>query len=186
MNNGAESYRRFLDGDDNGFVEIVRDYKDGLIFYLNSFTNNIYTAEDLAEDTFVKLGIKKPKYTGKASFKTWLYTIGRNVAVAYIRRNSRSREISINDCSELISDEETLEKSYLREERKILLHKAIRKLKPEYRQVLWLIYFDDFSTKEAAKIMKKSVHSIETLAYRARLSLKSELEKEGFVYENLS
>ena len=50
MDNGASSYRRFLDGDENGIVEIIRDYKDGLIFYLNEFTQNIYVAEELAEE----------------------------------------------------------------------------------------------------------------------------------------
>lgn len=69
--NGASSYRRFRDdGDESGLVEIIRDYKDGLIFYLNSFVGNIYTAEELAEDTFVLLGTKKPKDKGKGSFKT--------------------------------------------------------------------------------------------------------------------
>ena len=61
----------------------------------------------------------------------------------------------------------------------------MRKLKPEYRQVLWLIYFEEFSTKEAAAVMKKSVHNTETLAYRARMSLRKQLEMEGFDYENL-
>ena len=76
MDNGASSYRRFLDGDDNGFVEIVRDYKDGLILFLDSFVSNLSIAEDLAEDTFVKLGINKPHFSGKSSFKTWLYAVG--------------------------------------------------------------------------------------------------------------
>ena len=58
MDNGASSYRRFLDGDNNGFVEIVRIYNDGLVLYLNSFVNNISVADELAEETFVKLGIK--------------------------------------------------------------------------------------------------------------------------------
>ena len=58
MDNGASSYRRFLDGDENGFVEIVRDYKDGLILYLDSLVRNISAAEELAEDT-LKLKDKK-------------------------------------------------------------------------------------------------------------------------------
>ena len=49
MDNGASSYRRFLEGDDNGIVEIIRDYKDGLILFLNQYVNNIYVAEELAE-----------------------------------------------------------------------------------------------------------------------------------------
>ena len=54
MDNGASSYRRFLEGDDDGIVEIIRDYKDGLILFLNRYVNNIHIAEELAEDTFFK------------------------------------------------------------------------------------------------------------------------------------
>lgn len=186
MDNGVSSYRRFRDeGDKSGLVEIIRDYKDGLIFYLNGFVGNIHTAEDLAEDTFVLIGTKKPKDKGKGSFKTWLYTIGRNVAIDYLRRNSQNAEISIDNCAELISEEENLELSYIREEQKIIVHRSLRKLKPEYQQILWLVYFEELSNKEAAIVMKKSVHNIETLVYRARKALKSQLEMEGFIYEEL-
>jgi len=57
MDNGASSYRRFRDnGDQNALVEIIRDYKDGLILYLTSIVGNVQTAEELAEDTFVLIG----------------------------------------------------------------------------------------------------------------------------------
>ena len=65
------------------------------------------------------------------------------------------------------------------------MHKLLKKLKPEYRQVLWLVYFENFSNKDVAAVMRKSVHNIETLVYRARKALKSQLEMEGFVYEEL-
>ncbi|MBR6242120.1 MAG: sigma-70 family RNA polymerase sigma factor [Ruminococcus sp.] len=65
------------------------------------------------------------------------------------------------------------------------VHKAMRKLSPDYQQVLWLTYFEDMSNKEAAAVMKKSVRSIESLLYRARKSLRSQLEMEGFDYEKL-
>lgn len=186
MENGASSYRRFYDdGDESGLVEIIKCYKDGLILYLNSLVGNIHTAEELAEDTFVLLGIKKPKDKGKSSFKTWLYTIGRNVAIDYLRRNSKQTNISINDYPELVSEEENLELAYVKEERKSTVYRALWKLKPEYRQVLWLVYFENFSNKQTAAVMKKNVHSIETLIYRARKALKSQLELEGFVYEEL-
>ena len=156
MDNGASSYRRFReDGDESGLVEIIRDYKDGLILYLNSFVGNIHTAEELAEDTFVLIGIKKPKDKAKSSFKTWLYTIGRNVAIDYLRRSSKHANISIDDCPELFSEEQNLEKAYIKEERKITLHHSLEKLKSEYRQVLWLVYFEEFSTKQVAAVMKK-------------------------------
>ncbi|MBQ8574956.1 MAG: RNA polymerase sigma factor [Clostridia bacterium] len=185
MDNGASSYRRFLAGDESGFVEIIRDYKDGLIFYINGFVCNLHTAEELTEDTFVKIITKKPRFSGKSSFKTWLYAIGRNVALDYLKQKSRKKEVPIDEIFDLTDDEKELEHSFLREERKITVHRTMCRLKPEYRQVLWLVYFEDFSLKEASVVMKKKVHNIETLVSRARQSLKAELEKEGFHYEDL-
>ena len=185
MDNGAENYRRFLQGDDEAFVEIIRDYKDGLILYLNGFVNNILTAEELTEDVFFKLVTRKPRFKEKSSFKTWLYAIGRNTAVDYLRRNKKKKEVSAEEIKETEDERLSLEQSYIKQERLLLIHRAMEKLKPEYRQVLWLVYFEDFSQKETAGIMKKSVHSIETLVYRARLALKAELEKGGFIYEDI-
>ena len=85
MDNGACSYRRFLDGDDKGLVELVGEYKDGLILFLNGYVNNISVAEELTEETFFRLITKKPRYSGKSTFKSWLYAIGRNTAIDYIR-----------------------------------------------------------------------------------------------------
>ena len=186
MDNGASSYRRFRDhGDENGLIEIIKEYRDGLILYLNSFVNNLHTAEELAEDVFVLLGTKKPKDNGKGSFKTWLYTIGRNRTLNYLKYVKLHPAVSIEECPEIADETRSLEQCYIQDERKYLLHQTMRKLKAEYRQILWLIYFENLSQKEAAIVMKKTVHNIETLVYRARKSLKSQLEMEGFTYEEL-
>lgn len=185
MDNGAVCYRRFLDGDDGAFVELIRDYKDGLILYLCGITGNVHLAEDLTEDTFVKIITRKPKFSEKSTFKTWLYAIARNVAFDYLRKNKGTRQVSIEELHALQSDEDSLERAYIKEEERIELHKAMEALIPDYRQVLWLTYFEEFSAKEVSCIMQKSVHSVETLLYRARRSLKAELEREGFVYEGL-
>ncbi len=95
MDNGASSYRRFLDGDDEGLAEIIKIYNAGLTLYLNSFVNNLSVADELSEDTFVKIGVKKPHFSGKSSFKTWLFAIGRNIAVDYIRKTSNTTTIII-------------------------------------------------------------------------------------------
>ncbi len=185
MDKGADSYLKYLRGDDSGLAEIIREYKDGLILYLNSFVCNICTAEELTEDTFVKLGIKKPLYNSKkASFKTWLYTMARNTVLDYLRHSARKAEMPIDECCDF-SDEESLEHAYIRKEHRIAVRRTLRRVSPQYRQIIWLIYFENFSISEAAAIMKKSRHSTETLVYRARLSLKTELEKEGFEYEDL-
>lgn len=184
MDSGAENYRRFLEGDDGGMEEIIRDYKDGLILYLNGLVGNIHIAEELMEDTFFKLVTKKPRFSGKSLFKTWLYAIGRNAAIDEIRHSSRFVCSSIEECCNM-ADEESIEREYLREEQKIRLHKAIGKLNPDYRQVLYLSFFEEFKNEETAKIMHKSKRQIENLLYRAKQSLRSILEKEGVEYEIL-
>ncbi|SEK29423.1 hypothetical protein SAMN02910353_00389 [Ruminococcus sp. YRD2003] len=57
MDNGASSYRRFLAGDREGLAEIVREYSDGLILYINSFVKNICVSEELMEDVFVEIAM---------------------------------------------------------------------------------------------------------------------------------
>lgn len=184
MDNG-QNYRRFLDGDDNGMVEIIRDYKDGLILYLNGYVGNIVLAEELTEDTFFKLVTKKPKFSGKSSFKTWLYAIAANEAKDYLRHSKKHRHAPIENAENSLSEQESLERSYIKEQNKRSLHKALKKLNPEYCQVLWLVYFEDFSNAEAASVMKKSRRQIENLIYRAKKALRTELKKEGFTYEDL-
>jgi RNA polymerase sigma-70 factor (ECF subfamily) len=184
MEEPADSYRRFLRGDINALSEIVGAYREGLILYLNTFVRDVYLAEDLTEETFVKLLLKKPRLKDSGAFKTWLYTIGANLARDYLR-SVKHPEDPLED-HPYLTDKEALEHSYIRQENKRMVHKALEKLKPEYRQVLWLAYFEGFSYKEIAHILHKTTHNIETIAYRARQALKTILIMEGFDYENLS
>jgi len=177
-------YQDFIVGNQEVLTGIIRDYSDGLILFLNGIVQNLTIAEELAEDVFVKLVIKKPHFSSDSSFKTWLYAIGRNTAISYLRRKKHIH-IPLENCPELTDDETNLERQYIQKEQKIHLHCAMKKLKTEYRQVLWLVYFEGFSQKETARILGKSVHNVETLAYRARQALKAKLLEEGFEYENL-
>ena len=184
MDNGASSYRRFLNGDDNGLAEIIRQYNTGLTLYINSFVGNISVADELSEEVFVKIGVKRPRFSEKSTFKTWLYAIGRNVASDHLRKASKTESVPLDACFSL-AGEQFPETDVLKNEENTQLYQAMQKLKSDYRQVLWLSYFEDFSNKEIASVMKKSAHSIETLTYRARNALREELRKEGFVYENI-
>ncbi len=185
MDNGASSYRRFLDGNDDGLAELVRDYKDGLILYLNSFVNDIYMAEELMEETFFKIITRRPRFRAKYSFKTWLYTIARNVALDYLRRSSIISTMPVDEAEDKLKDECNLEQSYIVEERKIAVHRGLKRLNPDYRQILWLMYFEELNCAEAGAVMKKNSRQIKNLVYRAKKALKEELDKEGFVYEEL-
>lgn len=176
MNNGEGSYRRFLSGDKEALIEIIRDYKDGLIIYINSIVNNIQIAEDITEDTFVKLYTDRPSFRGASSFKTWLYSIGRFTAIDYLRKNSGKTIVSYDEMF-MIPDEVNIEQKVVNDEEKFKLFSSIKRLKPEYGQVIYLMYFENFSRAETAKIMKKTQKQISDLLYRAKNALKSEFEK---------
>lgn len=183
MDNGSEYYRRLVTGDKDALAPIVREYKDGLMLYLYRFTNDINTAEELTEDTFFRLYTKRPVYSGKSSFKTWLYSIGRNIAVDYLRKHPFLR-ISLDECHNIKSSTD-IEAAYENAELSSELAKAMQTLKAEYRQVLHLVYIEEFSIEETCKIMKKSNKQIGNLLYRAKKSLRSKLGKEVIPDEKL-
>lgn len=181
MDSEAESYRRFLDGDDSGLKEIIDGCYDGLVLYLNTYVRDLSSAEELAEDTFVKLATKKPGFSGRSSFKTWLYAVGRNIALDYLRRRSKQRTVPADSLSAELSADAQIEQDYLKEEQKIALHRAMNSLKTEYRQVLWLAYFEDMSMSESARVMGRIAVSAEHLLRRAKQALRAQLEKEDIV-----
>ena len=183
MDSGAEAYARFLAGERDALGVLIAQYREGLILYLSSIVGNLWTAEELAEDTFVRLATRRPRDRGKSSFKTWLYTIGRNLAIDWLRKNRSALSVPLEDAEQYAADTESIEQSYLRRERDRTLHSAMQQLKAEYRQVLWLVYFDGLPLRDAAAVMHKSVHSTEMLVSRARNALRTILEKEGFDYE---
>lgn len=180
---GSKDYLRYLEGDDEGIADIVRAYKDGLIFFINGYVKNIHIAEEITEDVFFCLMVKKPLYTPKCSFKTWLYTIGRNMAVDQIRKISKKKEISEAEKQSLISDEISLADKVIKNEDKIALYNALSKLPNQYEQALKLTFFQGFTNEQAGQIMHKTKRQIEMLVYRGKQALKKQLLKDGFNYE---
>ena len=184
LDNGADNYKRFLKGDIDAIGEIIQEYRAGLEYFLITIVNNEDAAEEITQDTFCYLFIKKPKFKEKSSFKTWLYTIGKNRAYRYLKK--AQKYISLDENSEsFISDERMLlEEKYFSDTEKLNILDVIGKLKKEYKEILWLTYFENLSNKECAEILGKKVHNIESLLYRARLALKKILQEEGYTDEN--
>ena len=85
MDNGASSYRRFLDGDENAFGELMKELFHGLVFFINGFVHDPHAAEDIAIDVFSDLVVHKHRYNFKVSLKTYLYMLGRSRALDYLR-----------------------------------------------------------------------------------------------------
>lgn len=106
------------------------------------------------------------------------------MALNRLKKLSRHKECSTEGL-EISSEEELLEQRCLKNERNACLYRAMAQLKPEYREVLHLLFFEGMKNAEAAKVMKKNTRQIENLAYRAKRSLRSRLEKEDFDVEGL-
>ena len=183
MDKGAEYYAAYLSGDGSGLEKIVGSYKDGLILFLNGYVRDIYLAEDLCEDTFFRLMVKRPHYDGSTSFKTWLYGIGKRLAFNFIKRN---KVIKFSNEEEAVrqADEYSLEESYVKTERHAALHECIKLLPEDERALIWLTYFEDVSVKDAAKLLGKSENSISAKLYRIRKKLEKMLTERGYGNEN--
>lgn len=180
MDNGAISYRRYLEGDESGFDEVLALYQDRLIFFIHRFVRNITVAEDLAEDAFVELLVHKRRYNGRVQLKTYLFTIGRNKALNYLKRASTRKDTALPDMEQWATDTLLLEERLLQEERKREVNVALTQINEDYRAVLHLVYMEDMTYEEAGKVLGKNRKQIENLAYRARQSLKAVLDKGGF------
>ena len=173
-------YKRFVAGDKEAFAKIVDEFREGLIYFINRYVNNMDVAEDLSEDVFVELLINPKRYNFTTSLKTYLFTIGRNKAVDYIRKNRRIAG-ALDEGSAGVSD--SFEEKYCKKEIEAAMHRIIKGLHSDYRTVLHLLYFEDMTYEEAGRVMKKSKKQIANLSYRAKQTLKAALEKEGYEYE---
>lgn len=179
----SELYLQYLAGDEAALGELIRLYKDGLIFYLDSFLHDIHTAEDLTEETFIKIAIRRPRYVPRGQFQAWLYKIARNLAISHLRKVSRVKALPLETVGELPDDALSLEQSYLLQERRIAVRRALRKINPDYAQVLYLTYFAGFDNGQVAAIMKKRKRQVENMLYQAKKVLKAVLSKEECFYE---
>ena len=179
---GASSYHRYLQGDDSALEELVREYGDVLVRFAYCFLNDYYSAEDVMEDTFATLIVKRKKFSERAKFKTYLFKIARNKCIDILRTRRKTVELEDN-LSDLLSD--SPESAAMLTDRNKMLYKSILKLTEAYRQVLILVYFEEFSIEETGKILHKNRKQIYNLLSRARASLKEILIKEGINSENI-
>lgn len=181
MDNGASSYRRFLDGDQSGFDELINAYRDSLIYFINGFLNNLDESEDVAEEAFMELIVHPHRYSFRSSFKTYLFSVARNKAVDRVRKEKKISPAQIDDME--LEDLERIEKQIFKDENAVMLHKAMAKINPEYASLLRLLYFEEMTSEQAGKILKKNKRQIANLTYRAKNSLRRAMEEEGFSYE---
>ena len=185
MDSGESAYRRYLDGDESGFDELIHMYHDSVIYFIHRYVKNFEAAEDLAADTFMDLIVHKKRYSFKSSFKTYLFSIAKNKAVDYIRHEKRlllfSTESMPTEYEPALIDYDSVERSVITTDEMERLKNVIGSLHPDYATFLHLSVFEGLDNDEIAKIMKKSKKQVVNIAYRARQALEDLLGKENTI-----
>ncbi|MBQ7341382.1 MAG: sigma-70 family RNA polymerase sigma factor [Oscillospiraceae bacterium] len=178
MDNGASSYRRFLDGDESAFASIMEELFRGLVFFIDGFVRDTYAAEDIAIEVFSDLVVHKHRYNFKVSLKTYLYMVGRSRALDYIKHRKVIDFVELSEAHAL-ADSAALEEIVLADDRKRQVNAAIAKLPEDMRVAVHLVYFEQMSYEEAAKVMKKNRKQVDNLLYRAKKELRIILGEDG-------
>ena len=179
MDNGASSYRRFLDGDESAFGELMKELFRGLVFFIDGFVHDTHAAEDIAIDTFADLVVHRHRYNFKVSLKTYLYMVGRSRALDYLKHRKVIDFVELSEAQGVTDEAAALERLVLADARKRLIHGAVAKLPENMRVAVHLVYFDEMTYEEAAKVMKKSRKQVDNLLYRAKKELRAILGEDG-------
>ena len=179
MDNGARSYRRFLDGDESAFECIMKELFRGLVFFIDGFVHDTHAAEDIAIDTFSDLVVHRHRYNFKVSLKTYLYMVGRSRALDYIKHRRCFDFVELSEAHTVADETAALEEMVLTDDRKRQVNAAIARLPEDMRVVVHLIYFEEMTYEEAAKVMKKNRKQVDNLLYRAKKELRIILGKDG-------
>lgn len=160
-------------------------HKDNLIYFISRYTGgDVYIAEDIAQDVFAYIYVNKEKYDLKYAFKTFIYTLGKNKAIDYVRKQSKMKLIPFDKDYEILeSEEDSLEDIIIKNEEEKILIDSIKKLKPDYEKAIYLADFEELSYKEISEILGKNLGQTKVLIHRARKALRVILETGVDKYE---
>ena len=169
-------YRQYLNGDDAGLDALMKKYGDPLTLYIDGYLHDVHEAEELMLDVFAYLFTKKPRIRD-GSFKAYLYKAARHMA---LRRKSRRKPLfSLEELADEPDGPLLVEEVIRTAERDRILHFCMAEINPDYREALYLTYFEDMSYAQAAEVTGKTVKQITNMVYRGKESLRRLLEREG-------
>ena len=176
-----ELIARFQDGDEQAYTELVNRYRDKLMTFVYRFVNDMEQAEDIIQDTMLKLYTHKHYYRNIAKFSTWIYTIAGNLAKTELRKRKNRKVTNISQMGPEDRDyelpsvapetDEVVQSEYI--EKKI--QAAIQNLPLHFRTVTILRDIQELSYEEISKIVEVPLGTVKSRINRARLQLQKEL-----------
>jgi RNA polymerase sigma-70 factor (ECF subfamily) len=171
-----ELVEKVQSGDILAFEKLLFRYEKQIFFYILKFINQKENAQDITQETFIKVYRSLKTFDPEYKFKTWLYTIATNTAYDWLRKAKNNQEIFIIDDPD--NNFETIDdrSSYKEIEAKELLEKPMQNLKPAYKSALLLYYYDGMKYEEIAQILGVPLNTVKTYLLRAKAQLKKEIK----------
>jgi RNA polymerase sigma-70 factor, ECF subfamily len=171
----AEAAEQAFHMDEQTFRLFYEKTARSLGSYLARLCGDATLAEDLAQESYYRFLRADLKSSDEAYQKNYLYRIGTNLARDHWRRRPRSEQVDIEATEELRADDHTAEQTQQRSD----LERALQKLKPREREILWLAYVEGSSHKEIAEVVGLRAGSIRLLLFRARRKMADLIRRGG-------
>lgn len=176
--NDQKNLDKIINGDTRIFETLVNQYKNMVFTLALQLIKNKEEAEEVAQDTFIKVYKNLHKFKGESKFSSWLYRITYNTCLDNLRKNKKNNEtydlddITINKIKTIDNALDELE----RQEKKEMIKKCLSKLKEEEQVLLTLYYYEELSLQEIASVLNKKYDQIRVNLHRSRIKLAKILE----------
>ena len=171
---------KVLQGETNAFAMLVNRYKDMIYTLALKMIKNREEAEEVAQDTFIKIFNSLSKFKGDSKFSTWIYKIAYNTCLDRLKKNKKEEQnISIDEfSSHLIKTMDNALSALEDKERKQTIQNCLNLLPSEENFLLTLFYFEDQNLEEIGKIMSINANNVKVKLFRSRQKLAVILKKQ--------
>lgn len=173
-----------LKGDRLAFAELVELYQEKLFHMAYRMLNNKQEAEDIVQETFLRVYNNLHRYDDTQKFSTWIYRIATNLCIDQLRKRKQVYSLDaestdyegLDGYSMIPSDNRTPESELIISETQSIIHQAIDQLPPKYKSVMVLRYIQELSLQEVGDILEMPVTTVKTRVHRGREYLRKKLE----------
>tara|TARA_B100000508_G_C11409604_1_gene252579 strand:+ start:159 stop:740 length:582 start_codon:yes stop_codon:yes gene_type:complete len=177
-----ELMKRFQNGDENAYIELVNRYRDKILNFIFNYVRDFEISEDITQDTMIKLYQKKHYYKEIAKLSTWLYTIAKNLANTELRRRKIRKTIILSHISkddkpyDIPSDQPGTHQEIESEITSKIIRNAIDQLTDKFKTVIILRDIQELSYEDISSIVGVPIGTIKSRINRARLQLQADLK----------
>lgn len=161
------------------FDEIARQNIDAIYRIAYIYVKDEQLAEDIVQDVFLKAFEHQEKFRGEADYKTYLVRMTINRSHDILRSWSYRNFVLTNTFTSLFQSGKSAEEAVIAENDNSELATLVLTLKPKYREVIFLYYYQDYDVKEIASLLQVSVNTVKTRLARGRMRLKEKMNDEG-------